>query len=313
MNVTALDVGYGWTKAKYGSKIFRQPSVLGDIKPLHDENRRKGYLICDNYFVGELAVKHSDIKYHSLKDSKATTWTTEVLIKSALAYLGSSGSNTVTGLPVDYFFSQREQFEEMLKGLNYQQTELEVINEGFFHETLNFHNIKIVPQPLGAAMNYLLDDWSQLSNKEDARGRILVVDWGRYTLDLLVLDGMEIHKASCSPPNLGIESAYRLLRRYIREKIDRTPENHEMDRIVTTGEYEGYDVTPLIDLAFTAVAQQVLLEIEGMNLNFNLHLIVGGQAERLSKSLPLENKVVGNQLSNLEGYEKIGNRAWGGI
>ena len=313
MNVTALDVGYGWTKAKHGDLIFKQPSVLGDKRPLHEENKKQGYLICDDYFVGELAVRHSDIKYHSMKESKASTWTTEVLIKTALTYLRSNGFYTVSGLPVDFYFNQKDEFENMLLKLKHQHSKLEVIGEGILHEIFEFKHIKIVPQPLGAAMNYLLNDSCELVNKDEARGRILIIDWGRYTLDLLILDGMEIHKASCSPPNLGIESAYKLLRRYIREKLDKTPENHEMDRIVLSGEYEGYDVSPLIDLAFDAVAQQILLEVEGMNMNFKLHLIVGGQAERLSRNLPLANKIVGDQLSNLNGYEKIGKRAWGGI
>src|SRR5690606_17279597 len=125
-----LDIGYGWTKAKYKGRVFCQPSVLGDIKPLHDENKKDGYLIYGEHFVGELAVRHSDIKYHSLKESKASTWTTEVLIKTALAYLRSDGTRIVSGLPVDFYFSQKDEFEKMLLSLNNQYVKLDVLGEG---------------------------------------------------------------------------------------------------------------------------------------------------------------------------------------
>lgn len=313
MFISALDVGYGWTKAKYGDKIFRQPSVLGNKRELHEENKKDGYIIHEDYFVGELAVKHSDIKYYSLKDSKASTWTTEELIKIALGYLGSDGFRIVSGLPVDFYFQQRKEFEELLNSIRGREVSVEVLGKGTLSQVINTQYYKIVPQPLGAAMDYLLNDKCEFIDRDEARKRILVIDWGRYTLDFLILDGMEIHRASCSPPNLGIEAAYSLLRRYIREKFEKTPASYEMDRIVKKGEYEGYDVTPLIDVAFQAVAQQIMLEIEGMNLNFHCHLVVGGQAEKLSAHLDLLNKVVGSQLSNIYGFEKIGKHTWGVI
>lgn len=310
MTITSLDIGYAWTKAKYRDNIFIQPSVLGDKKPLHEENKKEGYIIHENYFLGELALRHSDIKYYSLSDSKADNWTTEILIKASLAYLQSDGSHIVTGLPIDFYFNQREQFSELIKSLNGINTSIEIIGSSRLEQSIQTLHHKIVPQPLGAAMNHLLNEYGELVHREDAKGRILVVDWGRYTLDLLILDSMEIHKASCSPQNLGIEVFYNILRRYIREKLDKTPSIYEMDSIVKNEIYEGYNISELIESSFKAVSSQILMEIESFNMKFDRVLIVGGQAERLSKHLPLENVIVGDQLSNLMGYEKIGKRQW---
>ncbi|MEK4025490.1 ParM/StbA family protein [Sporosarcina sp. FSL W7-1283] len=310
MGVTGMDIGYGWAKSRYKDKIFLQPSILGDKRQLHEENKKNGYLIYEDYFVGELAIRHSDVKYHSLKDSKASNWTTELFLKIALTYLQSDGSHIVTGLPIDFYFQQKDEFLTLLDNLKNISSTLEIIGGNTLQQHIHTQEFKLVPQPLGAAMNYLLDDHAELIHKQDAKGRILVVDWGRYTLDLLVLDGMEIHNISSSPPNLGVETCYSLLKRYIREKFHKTPASYEMDYIVASGAYEGFDITPLINLSFKAVSHQILLEIENMNMNFNRILIVGGQAERLNEYLSLPNKVIGDQLSNLYGYGKIGRRQW---
>lgn len=309
----SLDLGYGWAKGRNGSRIFLQPSLLGDAQPMHEENRKDGYMTFDGYFVGDLALKYSDVKYYSLKESKAETWTTAVLMKAALTYLQTGPTNLVTGLPVDYFFQQKDSFTALIDSVNGTTGELEVFGDGTYRGQIDIRKHKIVPQPLGAAMDYLLDEAGVLIRKDEARGRILVIDWGRYTLDLLILDGMEIHKSSCSPADLGIDAAYKLLRRYLREHTGKAPATYAMDIVMETGQYEGMDVKPLIDAAFGAVIQQIQLEVEGLNTHFHTHILAGGQAKRLDEHLQLENKVVGNQASNVDGYAKLGARAWGAI
>lgn len=310
MAIIPLDLGYGWTKGKNGSKLFREPSILGDSKNLHDENKKAGYKTFNGYFVGELARKHSDIKYYSMKDNKANTWTTEVLMQTALTYLQAGDIDLVTGLPVDYYFQQRGDFEQMIERVNGSKGELDVIGEGKYTSTIRINRHKIVPQPMGAVMDYLLNDRGELVRKEEARGRILVIDWGRYTLDLLVLEGMEVHKASCSPADMGIETAYKFLRRHLREHIGKSPASYDMDNIMATGEYEGYDVRKLIESSFKSVIHQIQLEVEGLNMHFHTHILAGGQASMLDQHMHLGNKVVGDQLSNLNGYGKMGNRLW---
>lgn len=311
MKVAAIDIGYGWTKAKSGNLIFKEPSVIGDMKQLHDENKKRGYIIFDKHFVGQLAIKHSDITYYSLNDSKANTWTTEILMKTALAYLKAYDTHLVTGLPIDFYFKQKNDMENLIYKINNQKVWLEIIGEGKFQEDIYIKNHKIVPQPLGAAMDYLLDANGDWDKKDEAKKRLLVVDWGRFTLDLLILDGMEIHKASSSPPDMGIESAYNLLRRYLRETVGSFPKAFELDQVVVSGEYQGLDVSALVERAFEKAVVQIQLEIEGLNTRFHKHILVGGQAERLDKYLDLPDKVIGHQLSNLYGYEKIGMRSWG--
>jgi plasmid segregation protein ParM len=326
--IIPIDLGFGWGKGREGIRIFRQPSVIGDSKQLFDEQKRPGDIIygerifdrlkneeifVPQYFVGGLALRHSDVKYYTLKDNKADTWTSGVLFKTILSYLSQGEpANIVTGLPIDYYFNQRGDFETFLNEINGHKVDLEIIGKGFYSNTININKYKITLQPMGAAMDYLLGEDGQFEKIEDAKKQLLIIDWGRYTLDLLILDAMEIYKASCSPPDLGIEAVYRLLRRYLREHIGSAPAAYDMDSVVNAKEYQGYDVSPLIDKAFEAVIQQIQLEIEGMNMNFHKYILAGGQSDRLFQYLEFDQKnmVKGDQLSNLNGYEKIGYRLW---
>jgi plasmid segregation protein ParM len=319
-----IDLGFGWCKGKEGNRIFRQPAVIGESKQLFDEQKRVGDIIYGQkkgtnvfnplHFVGGLALRHSDVKYYTLKDNKADTWTSGVLFKTILSYLSQGEpSNIVTGLPIDYYFNQRDDFDVFLNEINGHAVDLEIIGKGIYSNIINIQKRKITLQPMGAAMDYLLGEDGQLQKKEEAKKKLLIIDWGRYTLDLLILDGMEIHKSSFSPPDLGIEAVYKILRRYLREHVGASPAAHDMDSVVKSNEYQEYDVTPLIDVAFNAVIQQIQLEIEGLNMNFHKYILAGGQSDRLYRHLELnpETMVKGNQLSNLNGYEKIGRRLWG--
>lgn len=315
IKTVALDLGYGWTKGKLGTSLFRQPSVLGEVRPLFDEQKRKGDIIFNNqYFVGGIALRQAEVKYHTIKDNKAETWTTEVLLKSALGCLaGTEQLQLVTGLPIDYFFTQKEAVEDMIARFNSTNYyTLDVYGENRITAKPTIRKHKVVPQPLGSAMDYLLDNDGKFNNVNDARKRILIIDPGYYTLDLLVLDAMEINKASCSPPGLGIDTAYRLLQQYLKEYTGNAPARYELDECVRTGEYNAYDIRPLIEKAFKALAQQIQLEIEGLNMNYHTALITGGVANLVADFLDVPNKIILNdpQLANVRGYEKMGRRLW---
>lgn len=316
IKTAAIDLGYGWTKAKVGARIWRQPSVLGEAKPLFDENLRNTDVIFDNkYFVGDLAVRHSDVRYYSTKDNKAETWTTEILLKTALGALAANEQvNVVTGLPIDFYFKQKDTMVKMLDNVNQGDAYRLQIGRSFDVDTRpKIIQSKIVPQPLGTAMNYLLDDMGQLINIEAAQNRILVIDWGKYTLDLLVLDAMEIGKESNSPEKLGVDTAYKLLQGYLREVLGKAPTRYDLDRYVMEGEYEGYNIIPLVEKAFKALAAQIMLEVEGLNMNFYKILVTGGWAGRIAKYLNFDKEKVEvfGQAGNVDGYEKIGAKSWG--
>lgn len=310
----AVDLGYGWTKALASGRTWAQPSVLGDSRPLFDESIREDDVRYNDLFVGSLALRHSEVRYFSTKETKAATWTTEVLLRAALSVVAPDDVvNLVTGLPVDYYFSQKAAFEKLLTEFRPDTATVTLGREAPRRVCPVVNRFKLVPQPLGAAMDFLLDDQGGLARREEARGRILVIDLGYYTLDLLVLeDGREINKASCSPPGLGVDTAYRLLQGYLKEQLGKAPARYELDRYVIAGNYEGYDIRPLVQKAFRTLAGQLQLEIDGLNMTFTRSLLAGGAMPQVAEYLDVPNKYLlpSPQLANLRGYGKIAARTW---
>lgn len=312
------DLGYGWTKGISEGRKFFQPSVIGDARQLMDEQCKHGDLIYHgddgDFFVGDLALRQSKIRYTSTGEDKTDTWTTAILLKTLLARLAPSGAtNMVTGLPVDYYLTQKNGFVQLFDTINESgRYSLEVIDEGTIHANPLIAKHKIVPQPFGSAMDYLLADDGSLDRPDAAKKPMLVIDIGYYTLDLLELEAMEIGKNSRSPRNLGVDTAYDLLNGYLMESIGRAPERFELDRYVLAGEYAGFDIKPLIERSFRSLAQQIMLEIESQSAYYATHLLTGGSASFVAKYIDLPNVAVLDdpQFGNVRGYAKIGARLW---
>lgn len=316
-NVLAADMGYGWVKALLGEMVWRTPSVVGEPRQLLEDQTKPGDLIFNNqYFVGDLAIRQSEIRYAGTPENKAEHWTTKVLLQTALAALAPAEPvNMVTGLPLDYYLTQKNSWDALVQQINDQGPYLlGIVGGAGITAKPTIKNYKVVPQGFGAAMDYLLDDNGQLVNPKAAKERILVIDLGYYTLGMLVLDGMEISKESCSPA-LGTDTAYKVLQGYLKQYVGHTPQRYELDRYVREGEYGGYDIKPLVTEAFKALAMQVQMEYENLRGNFQHVLCVGGNIERVMDHVNIPNAVtlINPQLAQARGYGKIGARTWGKV
>lgn len=310
--VCTLDLGFGWTKGQRENRRFVQPSIIGEAKDMFDSNiKPDDFFYNEEYFVGKLAQRHSDVKYHSMKDNKAESGTSEILINTALGYLNRSSSfNLVTGLPLKFFFTQQDDMKNVLE--KFKEVNILNIKKGN-HQYTNVQpellKYKLVPQGQGIAMDYLLKDDGTFDKSGVARKKILVVDLGFYTLGLLGLDKMEIMKESYSQ-NIGVDNAYKLLQSYIQNQFGKSPARYDLDPHVIEGKYEGVDITNLIRKAFRALAQQIQNEIDGVNIKFDYYLIGGGAAHYIFEYLNLHNKILFDQLAQIRGYRKIGVRLW---
>ncbi|MWV44793.1 hypothetical protein GRF59_14325 [Paenibacillus sp. HJL G12] len=307
-----FDLGFSWSKGKKKNKIYVQPSIYGEAKPVFEENiKQDDFVFNDDLFVGKLALRHSDIKYFSLNDNKTEAMTSNVLMKTGLGYLNSSNPfNLVTGLPVKFYFTQREHMMSLIEGLN--EADSYKIKKGKNKTNnikINIDKYKIVPQGYGIAMDFLLTPEGKISNSGIAKKKILVIDLGFYTLNLLGLDKMEIMKESTSII-LGVEKAYKLLQTYLQKAVGKSPAIYEMDTCVIEGRYEGRDIRLLIQKAFRPLSIQIQNEVESLNINFDYHLIGGGAAHNVFEQINLPNKILFDQLSQIRGYENVGVRLW---
>ncbi|WP_405169471.1 hypothetical protein [Paenibacillus sp. FSL H3-0286] len=307
-----LDLGFSWTKGRNDKRSYLQPSIIGEAKPMFDMNiRSDDYVYNDELFVGNLALRHSDIKYFSMNNNKSEARTSDVILKTAIGTLARSNPiNLLTGLPLNFYFKQKDEFEQKIMKLN--------DTDGFFvrkgknkniQVKLSINACKVVPQGYGIAMDYILKTDGSIEKHKIAKSKILTIDLGFYTLGLLGLDKMEIMKESTALL-LGVENAYKLLQSYLQAYIGRSPAKYELDPYVISGSYEGKSIKKLVNKAFRALAQQIQNEIESLNITFDYYLIGGGAAHFIYEYLDLPNKILFNQLSQLNGYGKLGARLW---
>ncbi|QWU14194.1 hypothetical protein SAMN04487895_101484 [Paenibacillus sophorae] len=312
-NICALDLGFGWTKGSYNNRVYLQPSIIGESKELFDDSIKPDDFIYgeDQYFVGKLALRQSDIKYFTMKDNKAEASTSSAITETALGYLiGNSAANVISGLPIKFYFKQKEHFEESLMKINDKDKyTIKKGNRGSYYVNPKIINLKLTPQGKGIAMDYLLKDDGTLDKISEAKKNILVIDLGFFTLNLLGLSKMETMKESTTLL-LGVDNAYKLLQSYIQKAIGKSPARYELDPFVVSGVYEGYNIKPFIEKAFKSLANQIQNEIDGLNINFDLYLVAGGAAHQIIHHLNLPNKILLDQLSQVRGYRKMGERLW---
>lgn len=314
--IIGYDNGFGWNKA-LGASEYRQPSVIGEGRELFEGTLKPDDIqLWDgerHYFVGKLAVRQSLIPQFCTGDNKARSGISLILMKAALGAVSRNEPiDLVTGLPVDYFQSQKKDYATLIEEFNSSPAYRMQIGDSEFSCCPRVRNYKIVPQPFGSAMNYFLDDSGQIVHPEATRQRILVIDPGYYTLDLLILDRMEIGKASRSPAHLGIDTAYRIVQSALREQTGRAPSRQELDRCVLAGEYEGLNIIPIRQQAFRVLGEQISNEIESLNEHFDRYIVTGGWASELAQFLriPRDRLIVMDGMGNVRGYRKVGVRLW---
>jgi len=308
-----LDLGFGFTKAKCGDKYFHVPSVVGTPRELLEEQLKMTDIIYNNeFFIGDLAIRQSHSLLYSMNENKAQSEVAEILMKAAIGAVGEQSKkiNIVTGLPFSMHSTQKEEMEKLIKNINNQNVSTYIVNEGNNALTIEIENYKVIPQGFSVAMNYLLDENGKLTRKDEAKKQLLVVDIGFYTLDFVILEGMEIHRFSHSRSDLGVSSLYQEIMLHLKGK---RPQIHKLDKDIRNRQFDGMDITKLVEKAFDVYAKQIETEIKGFNMNFSNILISGGIAPEIVKRINYHNLYLSESSSfdNLHGYEKIAKRLWG--
>lgn len=168
MRYVGLDVGFGYTKARDGTKVILFPSVISpavELKFKSLEEHPTPYpdhltvtLDGEAHFVGNLALQEGRFAYATLDRIRIETQEYRILFLTALALcvqFPEEELSVVTGLPVDDY-DDRDLIEESLTGL--------------FHLTIGrqdfsfvIRRITVVPQPCGAYMDLICRDRPSIS------------------------------------------------------------------------------------------------------------------------------------------------------
>jgi plasmid segregation protein ParM len=319
-----IDVGYGFVKATDGEREFVFPSVVGlgqDLcfrSELAVRNRPLDNLMItvDNrdYFVGDLAIRQSEIASRSLDANRAEDRNVKVLMLTGLnlyTQWENETFNVVTGLPTSYFTAYRDAWVTGLRGSH--TIKLSVSGQKQ-EKTLGIERIRILPQPLGTLFDRALDQSGNVDDEDLASLAVGVVDIGFKTTDFAVGDQLEfIDHLSGSTPT-GLSNAYGLLADWLRTEFKVDKEQYALDRIVERGEIriagKVFDISRMRKEIFERVAHKIITELDSLwdYRSLDAILFTGGGSQALAEWLLPEFKnavLVDNpQLANARGFMK---------
>ena len=284
MEVVGVDLGFGWVKACSGDRAIRFPAVVGEGRQLFErEVGNADPLDClvhhSGQFVGNLAIRQSNTKTYSLSEDRASHKVAGVLLDVAIEQLQVGVCGVVTGLPIGWYWGQRDGMERLAMA----------------HPAVA--QVKIVPQPLGSFMSWLLDDDGQVRHDRAryASGTVGIVDVGMHTADYLLLQGMEVSQPYSHTTRSGLHVALRT--------VGSGLPLYEADQAVLSGSIDARE-------ALQGLARQVRGEIESFWPDTDMVLVTGGGGAMLYDYLGVGILADDPGMANVEGYGKLGRRSW---
>lgn len=326
-----IDLGFGFVKATNGEKDLIFPSVVGAGQDLTYRSELTTYvepienlsvtIEGKKYFVGDLAIRQSEILSRSLGENHAQEKNTKILLLTTLALFVQGDSeefNVVTGLPPSYYLAFKDELAAMVQGnhnviINTDGTDRK--------KTIVVDKVKIIPQPVGTLFQKLFNQQGVLEDKEMARSKIGIIDVGFRTTDFAVADKLEyIDKLSYSTAT-GMSNAYALVAEHLRNQFRIYKENFELDEIIQEAKIKiagkVHDLTQVKKEAFEQVAAKILTEMNSIwdRRELDLILVSGGGGQALADYLlpELETAVLieSSQTANVHGYLKLAQKVFG--
>lgn len=276
LNISAIDLGFLYTKAIINGKRIIMKSVVGNSKPQRfadlnlgtqdDKDHLESRVGMDDYFVSDLAIEQSDSIFYSLKDDRFDSNATEVLVKTAFAQgLGSdfTESKIVSGLPASHYSVYKNAIQKLF--LN-KQHNYEVKDNGkLIKGTVSIKDGKFIPQPFGALLDRVLGDDGKIADKELASKTVAVIDPGFGTTDIYVSSALTPVEKLTFSTKTAMNHSYSLISNKIEETFDVYLPLYKVENIVRNGEFRKngkvYDMKPVIQWAHKLTAQQLVAEI----------------------------------------------------
>lgn len=327
MNISAIDLGFLYTKAIINGKRIIMKSVVGNSKTqrfndldfgLKDTDNLQTRLGTNNYFVSDLAIDQSDVILHSLKDDRFSSEATGVLINTAMGLgFGSDAVTThvVSGLPVSHYSIYREDIKNLFLSKIHN---FEVHDSGrLIRGSAKVEKSIFLPQPFGALIDRVMDDKGNVADKELSSKVVAVIDPGFGTSDVYVTDALSPVERLTFSTKTAMNRAYSLISDKLEENFEVILPLYAIEKIVRKGEFrkngKTYDMSSVINWAFQATAQQLLSEITNKWKNtyeIDSILLAGGGGKALSpyllKEFPNIELLNNSQWSIVSGYYKWG-------
>lgn len=326
-----IDLGFGFVKASNGDTDYIFPSVVGAGQDLTYRSELTTYvepienlavtIDGKKYFVGDLAIRQSEILSRSLGENHAQEKNTKVLLLAALALYVQGESeefNVVTGLPPSYYLSNKDLLAQVIKGTHTIMLNIDGVDR---KKVITINNVKIIPQPLGTLFQKIFDQRGVIADKELSRSKVGIIDVGFRTTDFVVVDKLEyIDKLSYST-NTGMSNAYAIVADYLRNQHRIFKENFELDGIVQKAQIKVagkvHSLEEIKDEAYEQVTAKIITEMNSIwdRRELDLILLSGGGGKELADYIAMELEtatlVEESQTANVHGYLKLAHKVFG--
>jgi plasmid segregation protein ParM len=267
------------------------------------------------WFVGDLALRQSDLKFFTLAEVRADEEVSRVLAMAALSLVADGAVRVVSGLPVSWYWGQRDGFTRMLLGEHVVRVSLG--RQAPRDARFVVEQVRLVPQPLGSYLSRVLGGDGRM-DAGLASETVGVVDIGFQTLDLFAVSRLEPIQPLCGSTRSGVASAYRWLGEALRDRFGQSRPLYELDGLARQGYlvHRGRreDLGDMLATAHDYLAGLVQADMDTLWAGANLDrvLVTGGGAYLVDGKLRCHGAAVeyladpGN--ANVEGYLRLGRR-----
>ena len=329
----SVDVGFGSVKGISNGRAVEFYSSVSDFRAIRYTNGLEKLKLIEkmcvqyggkSYFVGDFAHLQGNPRA-TLNKERFISQEGLTLMMSALMLLADTQYESVklvTGLPVDEYASMKSKYKEALIDKHH----LQLINPdgtaGDFY-SFNIEDVIILPQPLGTIFDRVLNGNGQIIDKELASARVAVLDIGKFTVDLVLMDKFTfIDQYSTSFNDVGMYDAFKDLSLAIKTELGHNIPADKIEPYVRNGQ-ASKEFKEQIEIVNANQAEKIISRVYNTwtDLWSLDHLFISGGGaivlgEHIKSSLSdhIEQITLCNEptLSNARGYYKYANMLWGG-
>ncbi|NND65366.1 MAG: ParM/StbA family protein [Gammaproteobacteria bacterium] len=335
MQIVAIDIGFGFTKATNGKKSLIFKSVFGDATEVQFKEKFIAETAEDDqlaieyegkaYFVGELAERQSSERRFTLDQEQFVSSFTKILALPAIARLAGEQTavKLVVGLPISHYRRYKKELKNLLVGLHAFKT---IDAQGERHDAnIRVSDVKVVPQPFGTVLNAFLDSNGDVKDRRFAQEKVGVIDIGFRTTDYTIADKARYSERGSRTIDYGIARAFSNIAERLQEIAGVDVELYRLYEAVERGwikiHGKRYDIIPIRDHAFAQLASAIASQANLLWTNdwdIDRVLVSGGGGAVLASYLEpqIKGKVVpidpndDSRLNNVSGYYNYGMRLW---
>lgn len=335
MQIIAVDLGFGFTKATNGSQSVVFKSVIGEADAQQFaaqalfQPSAKDHLHFEfddrRVFVGDMAERQSNLRSFTLDQDRFVSESSIPLTLAALARLskGDEPIGLVTGLPISEFGTWNDELTRQLKG---EHVFYSIDPSGEREEIrLNVAQVQVIPQPFGSMYELLLSERGEVADRRLMQEKVGIIDVGFQTADYTISDRTNFLDRGSQSTDAGIARAFSLIATKLREKsgvnieIYRLYDAVEQGRIKIRG--SSFDLQKLTEHVMSQLATEIATaanELWADDWDIDSIVVSGGGGAVLAPYItPLvQGRVLAvetgrdHRLNNVQGFLKFGHHVW---